>query len=94
MNKVYSIPTLTNQRTAYIDVDPEPVDQDVECLGDRVHLADSVKHDIDGGDEDLPGTVDREEVAEEVEVLPLAALGPVDPLAHVLKVVQLKEQVL
>ena len=49
---------LTNKRTAYIDVDPEPVDQDVECLGDWVHLADPVKHNVDGGDEDLPGAIE------------------------------------
>ena len=76
-----------------VDVDPEPVDQDVERLGDWVnlrsykqsdhriirvdqcrlssHLADPVKHDVDGGDEDLPGAVDREEVAQEVEILAL-----------------------
>ena len=83
---------MTNQRTAYIDVDPEPVDQDVECLGDRVHLADPVEHDVDGGDEDLPGAVDREEVAEEVEVFSLTRLAPLHPLQRILQLVCLEEQ--
>ena len=76
----------------HVDVHPEPVDQDVERLGDGVDLADPVKHDIDGGDENLPGAVDREEVAEEVKVFALTGLTPLHPLERVLKLMRLEKQ--
>ena len=97
-----------------VDVDPEPVDQDVKRLSDWVnlrsykqsdlslthvdqsrlssHLADPVKHDVDGGDEDLPGAVDREEVSEDVEVFPLARGAPLHALQRVLELVRLEEE--
>ena len=78
----------------HVDVKFEPVDKDVKGLCDGVHLADPVKDNVHSGDEDLPHAVEGEEVTEEVEVLPLAALGPVDPLPHVLKVMQLQEEML
>ena len=55
----------------HVDVEAEPVDEDVECLGDGVHLAHAVKHDVHRGDEDLPGAIDWEEVAQKVEILAL-----------------------
>ena len=52
----------------HIHIHPQPVDQDVECLCDGVHLANSVKHNVNCRDEDLPDTVDGEEVTKEVEI--------------------------
>jgi len=74
----------------HVHVDAEPVHQDVKGLGDGIHLAHAVKHNVDGGDEDLPDAVDGEEVAEEVEVSSLPRGGPFVPLAHVLQIVRLK----
>ena len=45
-----------------------PVDQDVEGFGDWVHLPHAIKDNVDSGDENLPDTVEREEVSQEVEV--------------------------
>ena len=55
-----------------------------KVLSDGVDLADMVENNVDGRYEDLPDAVDREEVAEKVEVLSLERLGPLDPLSHVL----------
>lgn len=75
-----------------VDVEAEPVDRDLHALGDGVDPADAIEDDVDGADEDLPDAVEREEVAEEVEVLALPSLGPLDALAHVLHVVDLHEE--
>jgi len=75
-----------------VDVEAEPVDSDLHALGDGVYPADAIEDDVDGADEDLPDTVEREEVAEEVEVLALPRLRPLDALAHVLHVVDLHEE--
>jgi hypothetical protein len=75
-----------------VDVEAEPVDRDLHALRDGVDPADAVEDDVDGADEDLPEAVEREEVPEKVEVLALPRLGPLDPLAHVLHVVNLHEQ--
>ena len=78
----------------HVDVKSKPVNEDVKGLGDRVHLAHSVKYNVDCRNEDFPHAVEGEEVSQEVEVFALAALGPVDPLPHVLKVMQLQEEML
>ena len=78
----------------HVDVKSKPVNEDVKGLGDRVHLAHSVKYNVDSRNEDFPHAVEGEEVSQEVEVFALAALGPVDPLPHVLKVMQLQEEML
>ena len=54
-----------------IDVQAEPVDCDLHALRDRIDPADAIEDDVDGADEDLPDAIEREEVAEEVEVLAL-----------------------
>ena len=76
----------------HVNVHPEPVHQDVKRLGDGVHLADPVEHDVNSGDEDLPGAVDREEITEEVEIFSLTSLAPLHPLERVLELVRLEEQ--
>ena len=75
-----------------IDVQAEPVHRDLHTLGDRIDTADSVENDVDGADEDLPSAVEWKEVTQEVEVLALPRLGPVDPFPHVLHVVNLHKQ--
>ena len=45
-----------------------PVDENVKRLRDWVHLPHSVKDDVDSGDENLPDTVEREEISQKVEV--------------------------
>ena len=75
----------------HVDVKAKPVDKDVKRLGDGVHLANPVKDNVHSRDENLPHAVEGEEVAKEVEVFPLAALGPINPFPHVLEVVQLQE---
>ncbi len=75
-----------------IDVEAKPVDRDLHALGDGIDSADAIEDDVDGADEDLPDAVEREEVSEEVEVLSLPSFGPLDPLAHVLHVVDLHEE--
>ena len=65
---------------------------DLHALGDGVDPAHAVEDDVDGADEDLPDAVEREEVPEEVEVLSLPGLGPLDALPHVLHVVDLHKE--
>ena len=76
----------------HVHIDAEPVDEDVKGLGDGIHLAHAVKHDVDGGDEDLPDAVDGEEIAEEVEVSALPRGGPFVSLPHVLQIVRLRKK--
>ena len=70
----------------------EPVNEDVECFGDGVHLPHTIKDDVYSGDENLPDTVEREEIAQEVEVHSLTGLGPLDPLQSILDLVSLQEE--
>ena len=78
----------------HVNVEAKPINQNVKGLRDGIHLAHPVEYDVHGGDEDLPHAVEREEVAQEIEVFPLAAFRPVNSLAHILKVVQFQKKVL
>ena len=73
----------------HINVETKPVDKNIKCLGDGVNLANPVKDNVDGGDEDLPDTVDGEEVSQNVEVLALTCLGTVNPLPDILQIMSL-----
>ena len=68
----------------HVDVEPKPVDQNVESLCDRVDLAHTVEHNVDGRDEDLPDAVGREEIAEDVKVFALQGSWPFHTSAHIL----------
>ena len=89
---VFRFPLYHKLPEKNIDVQAEPVHRDLHALGDWIDTSDSVENDVDGADEDLPGAVEWKEVAQEVEVLALPRLGPVDPFPHVLHVVNLHEQ--
>lgn len=75
----------------YIKLHPQPTHSYLDSSSNCVLLPNSIEHDIDRADENLPHAINAEEVSEEIEVLSLKCLGPSLTLLHIFHVMKLEK---
>lgn len=75
-----------------VELNTAPVDSNLDAPRHHIFLSNSVEHDVDGADEDLPDAVETEETAEDIKVFSLKCRRPPLSLLHVFHVVKVEKQ--
>ena len=75
-----------------VNVQTKPVNGYFHAFGDWIHSSNSVKNNVDGANENLPGAINGKKVAQEVEIFALPGFGPFQSFLHILQIVNFQKK--